>query len=91
MQYDLLRTFIATKMRMSHVYQPVMIRALLESNGRTTVEAIAKALLAEDRSQIEYYEAAVKNMVGHAPLWGLEGRSRELSVVVSGTRHPTAL
>ena len=64
MQYELLRTFIATKIRMSHVYQPVMIRALLESNGRTAVEAIAKALLAEDRSQIEYYEAAVKNMVG---------------------------
>lgn len=64
MQYEQLRTFIAKEMRMSHVYQPVMIRVLLNTNGRASIEAIARALLAEDRSQIEYYEAIVKNMVG---------------------------
>jgi ATP adenylyltransferase len=64
MHYEQLREFIAVRMRMSHVYQPVMIRTLLESDGRTNIEVIAHALLAEDRSQIEYYEAIVRNMVG---------------------------
>jgi hypothetical protein len=49
---------------MAHVYQPVMIRTLLQSAGRAPVELIAKALLNEDRSQIDYYMAIVKNMVG---------------------------
>jgi diadenosine tetraphosphate (Ap4A) HIT family hydrolase/5-methylcytosine-specific restriction endonuclease McrA len=49
---------------MSHVYQPVMLRELLKRKGTATVTQIAKALLAEDRSQVEYYEQITKNMVG---------------------------
>jgi diadenosine tetraphosphate (Ap4A) HIT family hydrolase len=49
---------------MSHVYQPVMLRELLCRNGRATIEEIARALLNEDRSQIEYYSEITKNMVG---------------------------
>ena len=49
---------------MSHVYQPVMLRELLKRKGTATVTEIAKALLAEDRSQVEYYEQITKNMVG---------------------------
>jgi ATP adenylyltransferase len=51
-------------MRMSHVYQPVMLRELLSRDGRATVAEIAHALLDEDRSQIEYYSEITKNMVG---------------------------
>lgn len=51
-------------MRMSHVYQPVMLRELLNRNGRATVAKIAGALLNEDRSQIEYYSEITKDMVG---------------------------
>ena len=51
-------------MRMSHVYQPVMLRELLKRKGTATVTEIGKALLAEDRSQVEYYEQITKNMVG---------------------------
>ena len=43
-------------MRMSHVYQPVMLRELLRRKGAASVNMVAKALLAEDRSQVEYYE-----------------------------------
>jgi len=64
MNYERLCAFIATDMRMSHVYQPVMIRTLLQSAGRASIETIAKALLSEDRSQIDYYETIVKRMVG---------------------------
>jgi ATP adenylyltransferase len=51
-------------MRMSHVYQPVMLRELPSRNGRAAVADIARALLNEDRSQIEYYSEITKNMVG---------------------------
>ena len=59
-----LEDFIRRKMRMSHIYQPVMLKTLLENGGEVTVEQIAKALLSHDQSQIEYYGIRTKNMVG---------------------------
>jgi hypothetical protein len=64
MTFEELADFIEHRMRMSHVYQPVMIRALLEGGGRATVEEIARAILAHDESQVEYYAAVTNNMVG---------------------------
>lgn len=49
---------------MSHVYQPVMIRELLRRGGTASTEVIARALLAEDRAQVDYYRLIVRNMVG---------------------------
>jgi DNA-binding transcriptional ArsR family regulator len=51
-------------MRMSHIYQPVMLGVLLERGGSATIEEIAKALLSYDRSQVEYHEIRTKGMVG---------------------------
>lgn len=59
-----LERFVRHEMRMSHIYQPVMLLELLSSGGQASIRQIAKALLAEDASQIEYYEQIVKNMVG---------------------------
>jgi len=59
-----LRDFLQNKMRMSHVYQPIMIKKLLERGGCATVQEIATELLIQDKSQIEYYEQITKNMVG---------------------------
>lgn len=56
--------FVCKKMKMSHVYQPVMIKTLLENNGIQTVQGIAEQLLKYDQSQIEYYINVTKNMVG---------------------------
>ena len=47
--------FISKQMRMSHIYQPVMIKALLENGGQATTQEIATSLLAYDQSQVEYY------------------------------------
>ena len=55
-------------MRMSHIYQPVMLRTLLESEGVASVTEIAKNLLINDQSQIEYYEKIVPKMVGRVLL-----------------------
>ena len=62
--FEDLRTFIRERMRMSHIYQPVMLRVLLENGGRASRSTIAKAFLAQDKSQIEYYETIVRNMPG---------------------------
>lgn len=61
---DQLKTYIAETMRMSHVYQPVMLRVLLERGGSASLTDIARALLSHDQSQVEYYELRTKNMVG---------------------------
>lgn len=62
--FQQLETYIREQMRMSHVYQPVMLQVLLENGGAASTEDIAKALLSYDRSQVEYYEIRTKNMVG---------------------------
>jgi diadenosine tetraphosphate (Ap4A) HIT family hydrolase len=51
-------------MRMSHVYQPVMIRELLKGGGTASIRDIASAFLARDESQLEYYEQITKDMPG---------------------------
>ena len=51
-------------MKMQHIYQPVMIKTLLESKNIAPVEKIAKAFLERDRSQIDYYKEITKNMPG---------------------------
>jgi len=64
MQYHKLLQFVEQDMRMSHVYQPVMIRELLDRGGRASREDIARALLKEDRGELEYYCEITRDMVG---------------------------
>ena len=59
-----LQKFISEDMRMSQVYQPVMLRELLKNGGEATVTQIAQAILNKDPTQIEYFTEIVKNMVG---------------------------
>jgi len=62
--FEELLDFVRNRMRMSHIYQPVMLPVLLQNSGRAAIAEIAKAFAAEDRSQIEYYERIVKAMPG---------------------------
>ena len=64
MAYLDLLDFLKNKMRLSHIYQPVMIKALLANKGELTDKAIAVELLKYDISQIEYYQTITNNMVG---------------------------
>ena len=59
-----LREYIEKQMSMSHIYQPVMIRTLLESSGIANKELIAKNISSYDISQQEYYQSIVDKMVG---------------------------
>jgi len=63
-QFRALRDFISSKMRMSHIYQPVMLMTLLGNKGSASVEKIAKAFLVRDQSQLEYYGKIVHAMPG---------------------------
>jgi ATP adenylyltransferase len=64
MTYEQLVDFVQNRMRMSHVHQPVMLAALLTNGGKCSTAEIARAILAHDESQVEYYEKITKNMVG---------------------------
>jgi ATP adenylyltransferase len=59
-----LKHFLTKAMQMSHIYQPVMLMALIERGGRATVREIAQSILGHDESQIEYYEEITKSMPG---------------------------
>ena len=63
-EYKTLADFITNQMKMSHIYQPVMLIELLGRKGSASTTQIAKALLGYDISPVEYYEHIVRNMVG---------------------------
>lgn len=64
MTYDHLVDFVERRMRMAHIYQPVMLLTLLQHDGQCSETDIAKAISVHDPTQIEYYEAITRNMVG---------------------------
>lgn len=64
-RFKKLKHFISKEMKMSQIYQPVMLIELLKSmEGRATVQDIAQAILNKDPTQVEYFSTVVKNMVG---------------------------
>ena len=62
--YERLRQYIAERMRMSHVYQPLMLMELLGRRSPAPAQDVARRILGEDVTQIEYYTERVKRMVG---------------------------
>jgi len=63
MNFKELESFLK-KMKMQHIYQPVMIKTLIQSDGKATSKKIAKSFLLKDQSQIDYYSEITKNMPG---------------------------
>lgn len=62
MTFEELKNFIESEMRMSHIYQPLMIRALIEAGGVATLRQLALAFVGRDESQILYYERRIREM-----------------------------
>jgi ATP adenylyltransferase len=84
MTFDELIEFLETKMRLSHVYQPLLIRTLVDAGGSATIRQLANAFLSQDESQLIYYEHRIKEM----PLRILRERgvvSKEGDLVVLNT------
>jgi hypothetical protein len=68
--YERLGDFIARRMPMSHVYQPLMLLELLghgscqATASPAPAQDVARPILVEDLTQIDYYTERVKRMVG---------------------------
>jgi len=62
MTYEELVDFLERKMSMSHVYQPLLVRALVDAGGVATVRQLAQVFLVQDESQLLYYEERIKEM-----------------------------
>ena len=62
MDHDDLVAFIRDEMRMQHIYQPLLIKTLVECGGSATVRQLAQAVLALDESQLRYFEKQIKAM-----------------------------
>ena len=62
--YQRIREFLTRTMRTQHVYQPVMLKVLLENAGTATTRAIAAAFLSSISRNFEYYEAIARRMPG---------------------------
>ncbi len=78
--YARLRDFINNEMLMSHIYQPVMLISLLKgSQNGVHKRDIARAILAYDESQVDYYQ----NIVGSQPGRVLKGHG----IVESGPKR----
>jgi ATP adenylyltransferase len=62
MNYQDLVDFIQNQMKMSHIYQPLLIKSLVDAGGSTTLRQLAFSFLSEDESQLLYYEKKIKEM-----------------------------
>ena len=54
--------FLENKMSMSHIYQPLLIRSLVDSGGSATLRQLANNFVLQDESQLVYYEDRIKKM-----------------------------
>ncbi len=63
-EFDKLKDYIQNRMKMSHIYQPIMLIEVLTNNGMASVKQIAKSFLARDESQIDYFIDITKKMPG---------------------------
>ena len=60
--YTELLDFIQERMRMSHIYQPLLIRSLVEVGGKATLRQLATAFLQRDEPQLRYWEDRIRKM-----------------------------
>ena len=73
--YQRLRDTIAKRMRMSHVYQPLMLMELLGRRSPAPAQDVTRRILGKDVTQITISTERVKRMLGkvhlqrHLPLW----------------------
>ena len=65
MTYNQLLDFVQDYMprRMQHIYLPLLVGELVDSDGSATIRQLAKAVLAKDESQVMYYEKRFKEML----------------------------
>lgn len=59
MDFDDLIDFIDNRMKMSHVYQPLMLRLLVKAGGTATVRQLDHLFFAQDENKLSYYKDGI--------------------------------
>ena len=54
MSFQILKNYILKKMKMQHIYQPVMLKSIIENNGKASPKLIAKNFLSYDPWALKY-------------------------------------
>ena len=80
--YSDLLDFIQNRMRMSHIYQPVMLTTLIKGGGTASVEEIASQFAQRDQALIEYYSKITKEMPGR-----VLGQNHGIVTAIRGERN----
>jgi len=62
MTFDELLKFVEEDLRMSHVYQPLLISFLVQSGGAATVRQLAQEFALADEASVLHYEKRIKEM-----------------------------
>lgn len=62
MTFQDLVEFLEHTMKLSHIYQPLLIKSLIESGGSATIRQLANAFLSQDEGQLQYYEDRINQM-----------------------------
>ena len=62
MKFENLIEFLENKMKLAHIYQPLLIRGLIDSDGSATLRQLANNFVLQDESQLDYYEDRIKKM-----------------------------
>lgn len=57
--YASLKQFLKTDMKMTHIYQPLMIKKLLESGNTASTEDVARVFVNNDPTLLGYYKKVV--------------------------------
>jgi diadenosine tetraphosphate (Ap4A) HIT family hydrolase len=80
--YTALIDFVENRMRMSHIYQPVMLMTLIRAGGTATVQEIATQFAQRDQALIDYYAKITKEMPGR-----VLGKNHGLVKTIRGERN----
>ena len=62
MTFEELLDFVNNKMRMSHVYQPLVLEFLVQSGGKATLRHLATMMAAADEAAVGFYANKILTM-----------------------------
>jgi len=62
MNFDEIRDFLLYRMRLSHIYQPLLIKSLIDAGGYATVRQLAMIFVGYDEALLQQYERTLKKM-----------------------------
>ena len=62
MTFDEILDFVNNKMRMSHVYQPLVLEFLAQSGGKATLRQLATMMAAADEAAVSFYSNKINTM-----------------------------